>query len=168
MPARSGAGAPGVPQLSGLEINVDAPLLGRWSTRLFDGARRSGAANLAHLTLDGRIDWRAIFAAALRCDEARLREIASAQATDASAFAAVAMLLPFPFLQACNRRWAAARAAGWNAGYCPTCGAWPAFAEVPAGWKVVHGKDTRQACLDYVNENWTDMRPKSLADAMDS
>ncbi|MFE5556500.1 MbtH family protein [Streptomyces sp. NPDC056544] len=45
---------------------------------------------------------------------------------------------------------------------------WPAFAEVPAGWTVVHGEDGRQACLVYINENWTDMRPKSLADAMDA
>ncbi len=43
---------------------------------------------------------------------------------------------------------------------------WPAFAEVPAGWTVVFGKDSRQACLDYINENWTDMRPKSLAVSM--
>ncbi|MCG1055451.1 MbtH family protein [Mycetohabitans sp. B5] len=45
---------------------------------------------------------------------------------------------------------------------------WPSFAEVPAGWQVVHGPDTRQACLDYVNTHWTDMRPKSLIKAMDS
>ncbi|GGW69183.1 MbtH family protein [Streptomyces xantholiticus] len=45
---------------------------------------------------------------------------------------------------------------------------WPAFAEVPAGWTVVHGEDSRQACLDHINENWTDMRPKSLAVAMDA
>ncbi|MFD0444998.1 MbtH family protein [Streptomyces indonesiensis] len=43
---------------------------------------------------------------------------------------------------------------------------WLAFAEVPAGWTVVHGQDNRQACLDYINENWTDMRPKSLIEAM--
>ncbi|MGW2046482.1 MbtH family protein [Streptomyces sp. NPDC001858] len=43
---------------------------------------------------------------------------------------------------------------------------WPAFALVPAGWAVAHDKDTRQACLDYINENWVDMRPKSLVDAM--
>jgi MbtH protein len=43
---------------------------------------------------------------------------------------------------------------------------WPAFAEVPAGWTVVHGPDRRQACLDYVDEHWTDIRPKSLIDAM--
>ncbi|WP_410539911.1 MbtH family protein [Streptomyces sp. KL2] len=44
---------------------------------------------------------------------------------------------------------------------------WPAFAEVPAGWTVVHGQDGRQACLDYVNENWTDMRPLSLVRRME-
>ncbi|MEU5883554.1 MbtH family protein [Spirillospora sp. NPDC047279] len=43
---------------------------------------------------------------------------------------------------------------------------WPSFAEVPAGWTVAKTEDTRQACLDHVNENWTDMRPKSLIEAM--
>ncbi|WP_421106303.1 MbtH family protein [Streptomyces sp. NEAU-S77] len=45
---------------------------------------------------------------------------------------------------------------------------WPSFAEVPEGWTVAHGEDDRQACLDYVEEHWTDMRPKSLATAMDT
>jgi len=39
---------------------------------------------------------------------------------------------------------------------------WPNFLEVPAGWRTVHGPETRQACLDYIKTNWTDMRPKSL------
>lgn len=43
---------------------------------------------------------------------------------------------------------------------------WPTFAEVPDGWRVVHGQDTRQACLDYIDQNWTDMRPKSLRDRL--
>lgn len=43
---------------------------------------------------------------------------------------------------------------------------WPSFAEVPAGWTVAKDEDTRQACLDYISENWTDMRPKSLIEAM--
>ncbi|ARF65769.1 MULTISPECIES: MbtH family protein [Streptomyces] len=43
---------------------------------------------------------------------------------------------------------------------------WPSFAEVPAGWTVAHPEDTRQACLDYVEENWTDLRPKSLIESM--
>ena len=39
---------------------------------------------------------------------------------------------------------------------------WPAFADVPAGWEIVHGADTRRACLDFINREWTDMRPRSL------
>jgi MbtH protein len=44
---------------------------------------------------------------------------------------------------------------------------WPAFAEVPAGWTVTHERDSRQVCLDYIESNWTDMRPRSLARLMD-
>ncbi|MCF3122737.1 MbtH family protein [Streptomyces arenae] len=43
---------------------------------------------------------------------------------------------------------------------------WPVFAEVPDGWTVAHPEDSRQACLDYIEENWTDMRPKSLVEQM--
>ncbi|AZM56509.1 MbtH family protein [Streptomyces sp. WAC 01529] len=43
---------------------------------------------------------------------------------------------------------------------------WPVFAEIPAGWESVHGAAPRQECLDHVNEHWTDMRPRSLAEAM--
>lgn len=43
---------------------------------------------------------------------------------------------------------------------------WPVFADIPAGWRVVHGEASRTACLDYVEKNWTDLRPKSLRDAM--
>ncbi|MER7579556.1 MbtH family protein [Kitasatospora sp. NPDC097691] len=45
---------------------------------------------------------------------------------------------------------------------------WPQFADVPAGWTVAHGPDTHAACLEHVEGAWTDMRPKSLADAMDT
>lgn len=39
---------------------------------------------------------------------------------------------------------------------------WPAFVPVPAGWTAVYGQESRQACLDYIQANWTDMRPRSL------
>lgn len=42
---------------------------------------------------------------------------------------------------------------------------WPAFIDVPAGWQIVHPSDTRQTCLDYINQHWTDMRPQSLIDS---
>ncbi|MFD7321541.1 MbtH family protein [Streptomyces sp. NPDC059875] len=43
---------------------------------------------------------------------------------------------------------------------------WPDFAEVPAGWEVAFAENDRQSCLDYIEANWTDMRPKSLVRAM--
>jgi MbtH protein len=43
---------------------------------------------------------------------------------------------------------------------------WPSFADVPAGWTIVKSESTRTECLDYINENWTDLRPKSLIEAM--
>ncbi|MFD5558739.1 MbtH family protein [Streptomyces sp. NPDC127068] len=43
---------------------------------------------------------------------------------------------------------------------------WPTFADVPAGWEIAFGEDTRQACLDHIEEKWTDMRPKSLIEEM--
>lgn len=44
---------------------------------------------------------------------------------------------------------------------------WPSFAEVPGGWVVVFGEDSRRACLDYVDAHWTDLRPRSLARTQD-
>ncbi|WKX71640.1 MbtH family protein [Streptomyces sp. XD-27] len=43
---------------------------------------------------------------------------------------------------------------------------WPSFAEVPEGWTVALAEDTRQNCLDHIERHWTDMRPKSLVEAM--
>ncbi|WP_406316118.1 MbtH family protein [Streptosporangium sp. NBC_01639] len=43
---------------------------------------------------------------------------------------------------------------------------WPSFAEVPAGWTVVLAENTRAACLDYIERHWTDLRPRSLTEAM--
>lgn len=43
---------------------------------------------------------------------------------------------------------------------------WPNFVAIPAGWRIVHGPDTREACLKHVEVNWTDMRPKSLVESM--
>jgi MbtH protein len=43
---------------------------------------------------------------------------------------------------------------------------WPTFADVPAGWAVASGPGSRQSCLDYVEQNWTDMRPRSLVRRM--
>lgn len=38
---------------------------------------------------------------------------------------------------------------------------WPADTETPAGWSVVFERDTRDACIEYIDINWADMRPRS-------
>jgi MbtH protein len=42
---------------------------------------------------------------------------------------------------------------------------WPSFAEVPAGWTPVLSGASRQECLTYVEEHWSDLRPLSLVAA---
>lgn len=46
---------------------------------------------------------------------------------------------------------------------------WPAFADVPVGWRIVFGAPDgadRRTALEFVEENWTDMRPRSLREHM--
>jgi len=43
---------------------------------------------------------------------------------------------------------------------------WPDFVEIPKGWKKVYGPSAKGDCLEFVEKNWTDMRPRSLAQAM--
>jgi MbtH protein len=43
---------------------------------------------------------------------------------------------------------------------------WPGFIPVPSGWSIMFGEDSRPACLDYIERNWVDMRPRSLQVAM--
>jgi MbtH protein len=43
---------------------------------------------------------------------------------------------------------------------------WPAFADIPPGWSTALSTTDRKTCLDYIEENWTDMRPNSLIETM--
>ncbi|HYP24724.1 MAG TPA: MbtH family NRPS accessory protein [Actinomycetota bacterium] len=45
---------------------------------------------------------------------------------------------------------------------------WPAHKDLPAGWRKAGKTGPKQECLAYVEEVWTDMRPKSLRDRMDA
>jgi MbtH protein len=44
---------------------------------------------------------------------------------------------------------------------------WPANQENALGWKDVGQTGTKQECLDYINQSWTDMRPLSLRKQME-
>lgn len=43
---------------------------------------------------------------------------------------------------------------------------WPLDIEVPAGWQPVGKEGTEAECSAYVDEVWTDMRPRSLRERM--
>ena len=47
---------------------------------------------------------------------------------------------------------------------------WPVFAEVPFGWTTVFGTapdgEALDGCLSYVEESWTDLRPRSLVERL--
>jgi len=39
---------------------------------------------------------------------------------------------------------------------------WWSEREMPPGWQAVGKEGTRQECLEYIEEVWTDMRPRSV------
>jgi MbtH protein len=43
---------------------------------------------------------------------------------------------------------------------------WPAKKETPAGWKETGFTGTKAECSQYVDQEWTDLRPISLQVAM--
>jgi FdhE protein len=120
------------PRLAGLRLELESGAVRRLLDAVIRIARRRGAPALAALGPVSRedIDISALFAASLTQDGDRVAHIATGVSADPSALQAIATLLPVPFLQACNRRWAPTMAKEWDEGYCPVCGAWPALVEV--------------------------------------
>jgi len=45
---------------------------------------------------------------------------------------------------------------------------WPVWRDIPDGWKAVGEPRDKEACLDWIEVNWTDMRPASLRRYLDS
>jgi MbtH protein len=43
---------------------------------------------------------------------------------------------------------------------------WPADRELPRGWQEVGTQGLKAACLAYIKDVWTDMRPLSLRQKM--
>ncbi len=43
---------------------------------------------------------------------------------------------------------------------------WPDYKEIPGGWRAVGKTGSKDECLAYINEVWTDMRPLSLRKQM--
>jgi len=45
---------------------------------------------------------------------------------------------------------------------------WLADREIPLGWRDAGKSGTKQECLEYIKEVWTDMRPLSLRKRMEA
>ena len=120
------ATAPGVPTLAGAVFTVDRNLARGWVDRVLGIAGR-GEGPAASLRALCSLDAFEVLDAVLADDAARLDTVAHAAGADAHAFRAMAGPLVMPLLQAHGT--GVARD-GWTQGYCPTCGAWPALAEV--------------------------------------
>ncbi len=45
---------------------------------------------------------------------------------------------------------------------------WPVDREIPLGWRDAGKQGSKQECLDYIKEVWTDMRPLSLRKKMEA
>jgi FdhE protein len=121
-----------VPLLAGATLCLQSTSVRRFLERLIRMASRGGNPKMASLqsALHADVDVLALFSAALCQDSDRIKESAVCSGADADALQAVVALLPVPFLHACNRRGASSISESWVQGYCPVCGAWPAFAEV--------------------------------------
>jgi MbtH protein len=44
---------------------------------------------------------------------------------------------------------------------------WPASINIPSGWWATGPKGASKACLAWIEQNWTDMRPLSLVCRME-
>lgn len=119
----------GAPLLHEATLYVEPRPARRWVRRLLKTAAREqdeGAASLAGLRAR-RLDPLALLEAAASGREDALHEL-SGGAADERALGAVAQLATLPLLFRARER--LQQPAGWQHGYCPTCGGWPVLAEL--------------------------------------
>jgi FdhE protein len=131
VPDRSAVPDNKIPLLAGCMIALEKKIPTQWIQRLIRTAFKSGTEKMATLEAAAEeADVFGLFKASLCQDGATLGNVALRLGADTEAFQAVASQIPIPFLHACNRRFARNVPESWIEGYCPICGAWPAFAEV--------------------------------------
>jgi len=139
----------GVPALSGEPIPLPVPILTPTLLGLCDALAAGGAGEAAtHIreSLEGgALEPASLLTASLRRDQAALRTGAIHRDLSPDLMWLVAELAVGPFAHALQRRLFANLPAGdlqtalgaWNHGYCPSCGSWPAVAEVAGGHRTL-------------------------------
>lgn len=132
----------GLPALRGDAVEMPVGLLSPELAPLCDALAEGGAGDPARHISDalrgGRIDQASLLAASFRRDQAAIRTFANHASLSADLLWLVGELAagPFAFVaQASVFDNDEARAArdGWDRGYCPACGSWPALAELSGG-----------------------------------
>jgi len=134
-PPRTATASDLAPLLAGAVLRPDGRAVARLLDHLTSVAHAQGLHALAgdrgQAPGTSNHEALAVFLAAVNGDHAALDLRASRTGASPEGWRTLAQLLPMPYLHACARRWAASHdAPRWSQGYCPVCGAWPAFAEV--------------------------------------
>ena len=119
---------PGSPWLAGASITMDERVAGRWMQKLLRTAAESGGESAASARA-ARFDHGTFLRAAIELDTDGLEAVARPAGLDADLARALAHPAALPLLATCAAR-AGSAPDGWDRGYCPVCGAWPAVAEL--------------------------------------
>ncbi|HWO43350.1 MAG TPA: formate dehydrogenase accessory protein FdhE [Candidatus Eisenbacteria bacterium] len=130
VPPRAGSQRPRVPLLSGTVPNMKTAHVESWVRRLIHRAAVAGVPKAASASNGDTVDLAGLFEASVYQRVEEFDRLARGLGLDREGLEALASLIPIPFLQACGRLWAPRIAESWTEGYCPICGAWPAFAEI--------------------------------------
>ena len=122
------------PQLAGAALRPDGAAVAELLDRLRSVARAQGMVELVGSATRASAvpveEALAVFLSAVNRDDAALDRQASRAGATPEGWRALAHLLTMPYLHACARHWSDNPRTTWSQGYCPVCGAWPAFAEV--------------------------------------
>jgi FdhE protein len=117
------------PWLAGARVELSARLAAGWLRELLDLARRGSAGGSAP-PRGAALDAVGFLRAAVELDLGALVAVAGAAGLDGGLARALAHPAALPLLAACAAGAGARPRPGWDRGYCPVCGAWPALAEL--------------------------------------
>lgn len=131
------------PLLHDAVLALDTERLASWTSDLLAAAApESGGAS----GISNRQEAIDLLEAAITLDADRLDALAERRGDDPHRLAASIQLVAMPILLACRSRLAADVQRGWGRGYCPVCGAWPAFAEIRGLERERRARCGRCAC----------------------
>jgi FdhE protein len=139
----------GVPVLTGEPIPVPIPVLGpslgRFCDALAEGGAGDAAIHIRDAIASGNIEVGSLLSASLTRQQAAIRTGASHRGLAPDLVWLIAELSVSPFVHALQTLICGGatdetlvRALnGWDRGYCPACGSWPALAEVVGGHRTL-------------------------------